>query len=79
MTLYPVRDNCMLVIICVCSMTEAKVERKEDDSNSEEQARRVDLSPAAASQPQRVALFPGMDPSVLKVSINLCDEEKQRR
>ncbi|XP_035021701.2 titin homolog isoform X1 [Hippoglossus stenolepis] len=49
--------------------TEAKVERKEDDSNSEEQARRVDLSPAAASQPQRVALFPGMDPSVLKAQL----------
>ncbi|XP_060928295.1 calponin homology domain-containing protein DDB_G0272472 [Limanda limanda] len=49
--------------------TEAKVERKEDDSNYEEQKRRVDLSPAATSQPQRVALFPGMDPSALKAQL----------
>ncbi|XP_053276286.1 trichohyalin [Pleuronectes platessa] len=49
--------------------TEAKVERNEDDSYSEEQARRVDLSPAATSQPQRVALFPGMDPSALKAQL----------
>lgn len=49
--------------------TEAKVEIKDDDSNSEEQTRGVDLPPAAASQPQRVALFPGMDPSALKAQL----------
>ncbi|XP_019949322.2 uncharacterized protein KIAA1671 isoform X1 [Paralichthys olivaceus] len=49
--------------------TEARVQSKEDDSNSEEQTRGVDLHPAAASQPQRVALFPGMDPSALKAQL----------
>ncbi len=50
-------------------MTEAKVESKDDDSDSEEQARGADAAPAVASQPQRIALFPGMDPSALKVSL----------
>jgi len=48
-------------------MTEAKVEIKDDDSDSEEPARGADTSPAVSSQPQRIAMFPGMDPSVLKV------------
>ncbi|CAN9513530.1 unnamed protein product [Ophioblennius macclurei] len=49
--------------------TEAKPERKEDDSDSEEPARGAEISPAMTSQPQRVALFPGMDPSVLKAQL----------
>ncbi|KAK9522393.1 hypothetical protein VZT92_018861 [Zoarces viviparus] len=48
--------------------TEAKVENKDDDS-SEEPAKGVDASPAVSSQPQRVALFPGMDPSALKAQL----------
>ncbi|KAM6944873.1 uncharacterized protein PEZ65_002618 isoform 1-T1 [Lycodopsis pacificus] len=48
--------------------TEAKVESKDDDS-SEEPAKGVDASPAVSSQPQRVALFPGMDPSALKAQL----------
>lgn len=51
-------------------MTEAKVESK-DDSDSEEQNKGADASPAVSSQPQRIALFPGVDPSSLKVSFNL--------
>ncbi len=49
-------------------MTEAKVEAKDGDSDSEQQNRGSDAVPAVASQPQRVALFPGMDPSALKVN-----------
>ena len=49
-------------------MTEEKVESKNDDSDCEEQTR-ADASPAVASQPQRIALFPGVDPSALKVSL----------
>ncbi|XP_044053233.1 titin homolog [Siniperca chuatsi] len=49
--------------------TEAKVESKDDDSDSEEQARGADGSPAVASQPQRIALFGGMDPSALKAHL----------
>uniref|UniRef100_A0A8C2XQ91 Si:ch73-138n13.1 n=1 Tax=Cyclopterus lumpus TaxID=8103 RepID=A0A8C2XQ91_CYCLU len=50
--------------------TEAKVEIKDDDSDSEEPARRADTSPlAVSSQPQRIALFPGMDPSALKAQL----------
>ncbi|XP_042345001.1 calponin homology domain-containing protein DDB_G0272472 [Plectropomus leopardus] len=49
--------------------TEAKVESKDDDSDSEEQAKGADASPAVSSQPQRVALFPGMDPSALKAQL----------
>lgn len=47
--------------------TEAKVEGKEDDWDPEGQTRGA--PPAAASQPQRVALFPGMDPSALKAQL----------
>nr|XP_029534861.1 zinc finger CCCH domain-containing protein 13-like [Oncorhynchus nerka] len=43
---------------------------KQEDSDSEEQERGVDpRSAAASSQPQRVALFPGMDPSALKAQL----------
>lgn len=52
-------------------MTEAHVERTDDDSDSEEQNKGADASPAISSQPQRVALFPGVDPSALKVGFNL--------
>ncbi|XP_030272174.1 trichohyalin-like isoform X2 [Sparus aurata] len=48
--------------------TEAKPERK-DDSDSEETTRGADGGSAVASQPQRVALFPGMDPSALKAQL----------
>ncbi|XP_035854170.1 calponin homology domain-containing protein DDB_G0272472 isoform X3 [Sander lucioperca] len=49
--------------------TEAKAESKDDDSDSEERARGADASPAVSSQPQRVAMFPGMDPSALKAQL----------
>uniref|UniRef100_A0A3P8Z7C8 Tankyrase 1-binding protein C-terminal domain-containing protein n=1 Tax=Esox lucius TaxID=8010 RepID=A0A3P8Z7C8_ESOLU len=50
--------------------TEDKVESSKEDSDSEEQARGADPRLAAASsQPQRVALFPGMDPSALKAQL----------
>ncbi|XP_070992290.1 uncharacterized protein KIAA1671-like [Oncorhynchus clarkii lewisi] len=51
--------------------TEDNIEfSKQEDSDSEEQERGVDpRSAAASSQPQRVALFPGMDPSVLKAQL----------
>ncbi|KAM7416355.1 hypothetical protein PAMA_018431 [Pampus argenteus] len=48
--------------------TEEKVESKNDDSDSEQQPR-PDVSPAVASQPQRIALFPGVDPSALKAQL----------
>lgn len=48
--------------------TEEKVESKNDDSDYEEQTR-ADASPAVASQPQRIALFPGVDPSALKAQL----------
>ncbi|XP_055742592.1 uncharacterized protein KIAA1671-like [Salvelinus fontinalis] len=51
--------------------TEDNIEfSKQEDSDSEEQERGVDpRSAAASSQPQRVALFPGMDPSALKAQL----------
>ncbi|XP_067087347.1 plectin isoform X1 [Osmerus mordax] len=48
--------------------TEEKVQAKQEDSDSEEQARAADPRPAA-SQPQRVPLFPGMDPFALKAQL----------
>ncbi|TMS03254.1 RING finger protein 10 [Larimichthys crocea] len=49
--------------------TEAKVQSKDNDSDSEEPTRGADAGPAVASQPQRIALFPGMDPSALKAQL----------
>ncbi|XP_064822423.1 plectin-like isoform X2 [Oncorhynchus masou masou] len=50
--------------------TEDKVESSKKDSDSEEQARGADAhSAAASSQPQRVALFPGMDASALMAQL----------
>lgn len=49
--------------------TDSKVKRKDSDSDSEEPARGADSSPALPSQPQRVAMFPGMDPSALKAQL----------
>ncbi|XP_058491208.1 titin homolog isoform X1 [Solea solea] len=50
--------------------TEAKAVSKAEDSDSENQPRGADTAhSAAASQPQRVALFPGLDPSVLKAQL----------
>lgn len=48
-------------------MKEAKAETKDDDSDSGEPTKGADASAAVSSQPQRIALFPGMDPSALKV------------
>ncbi|XP_035235169.1 uncharacterized protein KIAA1671-like isoform X2 [Anguilla anguilla] len=49
--------------------TEERAESsKQEDSDPEEQARGAELRPPA-SQPQRVALFPGMDPSALKAQL----------
>lgn len=41
--------------------------KKGEESDSEEQAKGIDSRTSSMSQPQRVALFPGMDPSALKV------------
>lgn len=49
----------------LCS-TEAKPENK--DLDSEEPSRGAEVGAAVGSQPQRVALFPGVDPSALKVT-----------
>ncbi|KAK2902435.1 hypothetical protein Q8A73_012181 [Channa argus] len=49
--------------------TEAKVEGKEDESDSEDKDRGADTCPAVGSQPQRIALFPGVDPSALKAQL----------
>ncbi|CAL9708638.1 unnamed protein product [Knipowitschia caucasica] len=50
--------------------TEEKPEIKEEDSDSEEQPKGSDAGPtAASSQPQRVALFPGMDQSALMAQL----------
>lgn len=50
-------------------LTDEKAENKQEDSDSDEQTRVVDprSNTAAVSQPQRIPLFPGMDPSALKV------------
>ncbi|KAM7019044.1 uncharacterized protein LKV04_009113 isoform 1-T2 [Tautogolabrus adspersus] len=49
--------------------TEPKVEVKDEESDSEEPTRGADTASAIASQPQRIAMFPGMDPSVLKAQL----------
>ncbi|XP_036953043.1 calponin homology domain-containing protein DDB_G0272472 isoform X2 [Acanthopagrus latus] len=49
--------------------TEAKPESKDSDSDAEETTRGADGGSAVASQPQRIALFPGMDPSALKAQL----------
>ncbi|XP_051950282.1 titin homolog [Xyrauchen texanus] len=44
--------------------------KQEEESDSEEQAKGIeDRTSSISSQPQRVALFPGMDPSVLKAQL----------
>lgn len=48
-------------------LTETKASRKDSDS---EEPRGAEGGPAASSQPARVALFPGVDASVLKVSVS---------
>lgn len=65
-------------MLCFVSVTEAKPERKDDDSDSEETTRGADGGSAVASQPQRVALFPGMDPSALKVIMFVSNVVNQR-
>nr|XP_046242567.1 plectin [Scatophagus argus]XP_046242568.1 plectin [Scatophagus argus]XP_046242570.1 plectin [Scatophagus argus]XP_046242571.1 plectin [Scatophagus argus]XP_046242572.1 plectin [Scatophagus argus]XP_046242573.1 plectin [Scatophagus argus]XP_046242574.1 plectin [Scatophagus argus] len=49
--------------------TEAKAGSQVDDSDSEEQVRGVDSGPGVSSQPQRIPVFPGMDPSALKAQL----------
>ncbi|XP_054629476.1 calponin homology domain-containing protein DDB_G0272472 [Dunckerocampus dactyliophorus] len=49
--------------------TEKKVESKMDEVDSKEQARAAEAGAAVASQPQRIALFPGVDPLALKVQL----------
>ncbi|XP_054906620.1 titin homolog isoform X2 [Poeciliopsis prolifica] len=49
--------------------TEGKAESKNDDSESEEPAKGAEAGPAGPPQPQRVALFPGLDPSALKAQL----------
>ncbi|KAM8885521.1 uncharacterized protein AB9W97_013089 isoform 2-T7 [Spinachia spinachia] len=49
--------------------TEAKAETKDNDSDSGEPTKGADASAAASFQPQRIALFPGMDPSALKAQL----------
>ncbi|XP_077416607.1 uncharacterized protein LOC144048471 [Vanacampus margaritifer] len=49
--------------------TEEKVERKMNEVDSEKQARGADAAATVASQPQRVALFPGVDSQALKVQL----------
>ncbi|KAL3063053.1 hypothetical protein OYC64_002770 [Pagothenia borchgrevinki] len=54
--------------------TEAKVESKDADSDSEERARGAkargaEAGPAVSSQPQRIPLFTGLDPSALKANL----------
>lgn len=51
-------------------LTETKVSQKDSDSDSEEPTRGPDGGPAPSSQPPRVALFPGVDASALKVSLS---------
>lgn len=62
-------------VMFLCS-TETKVQSKDNDSDSEEPTRGADAGPAVASQPQRIALFPGMDPSALKVIITVLPETR---
>uniref|UniRef100_A0A8C6UQ60 Si:ch73-138n13.1 n=1 Tax=Neogobius melanostomus TaxID=47308 RepID=A0A8C6UQ60_9GOBI len=58
--------------------TEEKVENKKEDSDSEEQPKASDAGPtAASSQPQRVALFPGMDQSALMAQLKKRGESDQ--
>lgn len=54
--------------IGVVILTETKVGLKESALNSEELNRGPDSSPLVSSQPPRVALFPGVDASALKVT-----------
>lgn len=56
------------LMYCPLLFSEPKAEVKDEDSDSEEPTRGADSVPAVASQPQRVALFPGMDPLALKVN-----------
>lgn len=68
-------DNILVKpVFCVFPIKEAKAESKDNDSDSEEQSKGPDAGPAFASQPQRITLFPGMDPSALKVNQCLCSD-----
>ncbi|XP_024130924.1 trichohyalin [Oryzias melastigma] len=49
--------------------TEAKPEIQETELESEEPTRGADVGLAVPSQPQRVAMFPGLDPSALKAQL----------
>lgn len=54
--------------LSVVILTERKVGLKDSALDSEELTRGPDSSPAVSSQPPRVALFPGVDASALKVT-----------
>lgn len=54
--------------LSVVILTERKVGLKDSALDSEELTRGPDSSPAVSSQPPRVALFPGVDSSALKVT-----------
>ncbi|XP_073767095.1 uncharacterized protein KIAA1671 isoform X2 [Danio rerio] len=51
--------------------TEEKADsfKEAEESDSEEQAKGIETRTSSMSQPQRVALFPGMDPSALKAQL----------
>lgn len=51
--------------------TEEKTDssKQGEESDSEEQAKGIESRTSSTSQPQRVALFPGMDPSALKAQL----------
>lgn len=51
--------------------TEEKADplKEAEESDSEEQAKGIETRTSSISQPQRVALFPGMDPSALKAQL----------
>ncbi|KAG9354678.1 hypothetical protein JZ751_001391, partial [Albula glossodonta] len=60
----PLPPSMLVTVTC-----EEKVESsKQEDSDTEEQGKGSEPRPTA-SQPQRVALFPGMDPSALKAQL----------
>ncbi|XP_051964693.1 titin homolog [Xyrauchen texanus] len=61
--------------------TDEKVDcfKEEEESDSEEQAKAIEARTSSiSSQPQRVALFPGMDPSALKAQLKKRGESENQ-
>ncbi|XP_051525007.1 uncharacterized protein LOC127424127 [Myxocyprinus asiaticus] len=53
--------------------------KQEEESDSEEQAKEIEAHTSSiSSQPQRVALFPGMDPSALKAQLKKRGESENQ-